>query len=182
MAAIKCPSCGRNYSSTMKECPYCKTPNNTSSNNSNNTSQQSVPIHKRPDSNTPKNEQKQNVKPQSASSGTQKPKADPVVNIPQEPSTPSNDVNAEMQEKLRKMEEEKRKMEEENRKLRDELNNKSKEEKNTKPDPDVSSSKDVAPAEDDASTIDESFDKIMHPEKYSKETVKKSNDILNKVS
>ena len=173
MPAIKCPNCGRNYSNTLPECPYCKTANSGNlkpierktpdNKNTGNTS----PIHTRPASQDP----------------VEKPKEDAHKKPAPEAAKPkSENSDAELQEKMKKMQEE-------NERLRKELLAKENEAKSQKaPEeaitkkPENASAKEDAADKKDTPAADENFDKFLNPGKYASEQPKKSDNILNKVS
>ncbi len=174
MPAIKCPNCGRNYSNTLKECPYCKTANPGSGNTADkkttpDTKAAQAPIHTR--NTVPQPEKK--AAPQQTQ--TQAPKAvDEAIN---------KTSNAELEARLKKLEEENKKLKEEAKvKEQEAIKEASKEKDESK----TSSSAPIKNAENkdkkNDETPDENFDRIMHPEKYTAQTTTQKKSILDKVS
>ena len=163
MPAIKCKKCGRNYSNTLKNCPYCQTETLEDVTPTKKEIIQKQPIkHDAP------------IHTRSASKKVSEKAED--TNETYSDKNKFDDTLARLQARLDAMEAE-------NEKLKQSLK-----EQEDKKESEVIKEVTTTTASNDSQTeindtdTDENFDRIMNPEKYAKETSPKVNSIVDKVS
>ncbi len=196
MAAIKCTGCGRNYSSSMTSCPYCKQPNTSS--NEDQVAVQPTPVKATAPIKTRTPSKKQ---PSSPANKDIADLMDGIIpEIPADNSTNDKSVDnakpkidEETMKRLKQIEEENKKLRAELEKEKSETNKQKSEETPTKTEHHNSpKATETTTTQDDADdslyhdekedAFDENFDRILNPEKYSNKSTKSQNKVMNKLS